>query len=308
MESFEPIEEEVTRSNFALLENHYLDVKGSMGLFGCKMPDLSAITVHETTTQPFFNSKCSSSSVFDRLAADTNRRNNASMMVQDYRLMLELEYENSFLNKDKLSCDRETKLISRLMSDSERRKRNKETAEKLKKVESQCIKGLKWPAEKTDRVVKRLFIDKRGQSTKREEIKKSIEELEIRTFEEIRNARHPRRKVDDEVIKRISTSRSPEYKCSSRNCSPDAKVGSMTRRENTERLHKVVEKSCDSMKRGIFKDNKEVGLGRGISRGNGRMRSPDNKECGKGKIANPCTGSSEFINLRKQLRNLKHYK
>lgn len=308
MESFEPIEEEVTRSNFALLENHYLDVKGSMGLFGCKMPDLSAITVHETTTQPFFNSKCSSLSVFDRLAADTNRRNNASMMVQDYRLMLELEYENSFLNKDKLSCDRETKLISRLMSDSERRKRNKETAEKLKKVETQCIKSLKWPAEKTDRVVKRLFIDKRGQSMKREEIKKSIEDLQFRTFEEIRNARHPRRKIDDERMKRITTSRSPEFKCTSRNCSPDGKVASMTSREKTERLNSEVEKSCEGFKRGIFMAGKVTGGGRGISRGNDRIKSPDGKEAGMVKVGNTGTSSCGMINLRKQLRNLKHYK
>ena len=209
MEDSEQVDEDVTRSNFALLENHNMDIKGSMGLFKERMPDLSAIEVHETMTQQFLISKSSSSSVFDRLASDTNRRANASMKVQDYRLMLELEYENSFLNPTRISLKRETSLISRLLLDSDRRKNNKEALENLKNSENSTRKFVKWPAEKTIEVVARLATDKRNQMEKREEVKNKMVEEEIRRLESIRNNRHPRRKIDKKVMERILGSISP---------------------------------------------------------------------------------------------------
>lgn len=213
MDDSDSVDEDVTRSNFMFLENHNLDIKGSMGLFKDRLPDLSAIEVHETMTQQLFISKTSSSSVFDRLVSDTNRRANASMKVQDYRLMLELEYENSFLNPVKISRKNETNLITRLLQDSERRKSNKQAVENLKKSQTQITNFIKWPAEKTAEVVSRLSTDKRSQIEKRTEIKNSIFEKELKALDSIRNKRHPRRKLDKDVVGRILGSASPECKC-----------------------------------------------------------------------------------------------
>jgi hypothetical protein len=232
------IEEEVTRSNFMLLENHNLDIKGSMGLFKDKLPDLSAITPYETTTQPFLNSKCSSLSVFDRLASDTNRRANASMRVQDYRLMLELEYENSFLKPLRLSANSESQLISRLLSDSIRRKKNQETLEKLKKSESPCKQFEKWPAFKTDEVVRRLFVDKRSEIKKRDEVKKELEEKQVEILERIRERRHPKRKIDQKVMSRVVASPSPNCKCGISPKSPSPKRKWNDVKDIVEKLHR----------------------------------------------------------------------
>lgn len=254
MEDSESIDEDVTRSNFALLENHNLDIKGSMGLFKERTPDLSAIEIHETMTQQFLISKSSSTSVFDRLASDTNRRANASMKVQDYRLMLELEYENSFLNPSKISQTTETSLISRLLLDSERRKNNKEALEKFKISENSKKKFVKWPAQKTTEVVSRLAIDKRHQIEKRAEVKNKILEEEIKRLESIRNNKHPRRKIDRDVMGRILGSISPDCKFKEKKEEIRPKKSWNEIKQVVDRLHrtsplKIVMKDFGSVRR-----------------------------------------------------------
>jgi hypothetical protein len=207
------IEEDVTRSNFAFLLNHNLDIRGSMGLFPDKaaVQDLSAIDHHDTTQQ-FLCSKSSSASVFDRLVQDTNRRSYASKKVNDYRLQLELEYENSFLSQARLSRTCESDLLTRLIQDTQRRFRNYELIENFKKEKEAVKESIKWPLNKTMQVVNRLAWDKREQASSRENLKKTIEEQEVQILQKIRDSKHPKRPINQEIMKRITASCSPTCK------------------------------------------------------------------------------------------------
>lgn len=236
------IEEDVTRSNFAFLLNHNLDIRGSMGLFPEKprTSEISAIEPHDTT-RPYLYSKSSSSSVFERLVIDSNRRSFANRKISDHRLMLELEYENSFLSQAKLTKSNEEQLISRLVCDTNRRQNNYEAIEKLKKTqELESCEKKTWPVEKTNALINRLAADCRTRQSERENVKKSIVESEIKQLQRIRQEKHPRRKLDEEVLKRVTSSVSPECKHRKKSPGKPLKVtGSPAKIEKiVERLHK----------------------------------------------------------------------
>ena len=247
MQDCDNIEEEVTRSNFAFLLNHNLDICGSMGLFPHKLSatDISAIERRDSTQQ-FLHSKSSATTVFDRLITDSNRRTYASKKVNDYRLMLELEYENSFLSQAKLSKASEEALISRLVEDTNRRSRNSETIENLKKSQEMSSEreSFRWSARETSRVVSRLSADTRDKFKERDRVKKNLLEEEIRFFESIRTAKHPKRKINKEVFERIispiSRSISPRCKRAMKEGGGPVRVcGSPVRIQGVvDRLHK----------------------------------------------------------------------
>lgn len=236
------IEEDVTRSNFAFLLNHNLDIRGSMGLFPDKaaVQDLSAIDHHDTTQQ-FLCSKSSSASVFDRLVQDTNRRSYASKKVNDYRLQLELEYENSFLSQARMSKTCESDLLTRLIQDTQRRYRNYELIENFKKEKEAVKESVKWPLNKTMQVVNRLAWDKREQASSRENLKKTIEEQEVQILQKIRDSKHPKRPINQEIMKRITASCSPTCKHveKSREKSLTSTKSSRCIKEVIDRLHKT---------------------------------------------------------------------
>ena len=199
------LEEEVTRSNFVFMVNHNLDVKGSMGLFPDKITtsDISAIERHDSTQQ-FYLSKSSTSSVFDRLVQDTNRRTMAGKKVNDYRRMLQIEYENSFLSQAKITRDKEENLLTRLIEDTKRRCRRYEALKELKQQTESPPRSVKWPINKTQQVVSRLSVDSRQRFLHRESLLKNIEDEEAKIFQKIRDQRHPKRGLDFDVFHRIT--------------------------------------------------------------------------------------------------------
>lgn len=239
MDDSKYLEEEVTRSNFAFLSNHYLDVKGSMGLFRDKstVQDLSAID-HKESTQQFYHSKTSSKLVFDRLIQDSNRRSYATKKIEDYRLMLELEYENSLLSQPRFNKSAQEELVSRLMLDSQRRQRNKEVIQKFKSEQESLVESFKIPLEQTTKIVARLAVDSRSKYLQRESLYQKIKDKAIMILDKIRTQKHPKRKLDPDVIQRI-TSTSPNCKHTHADPRPSSK--SLTKsslKEVLDRLHK----------------------------------------------------------------------
>lgn len=197
-------EEELTQSYFNVLLQHSLDVNVSKNLFKAKSSKLTSINLPETTTSPLFSPKNSPSSVFDRLITDSNRRASTALKLQDYRVMLEQEYENSLLSPVRISKESESNLVLRLITDSERRKNDKIAKEKLKTEENSTKCSVKHSAGKVKEVVNRLFVDKRKKIEKRNELKESKEEKEIAKLKEIREKIHPCRKVNQEAVLKIA--------------------------------------------------------------------------------------------------------
>ena len=242
MDDTENIEEEITRTNFTYFLDHCLTIKGSMGLFPEKVqgPDISAIEHHDTSQQ-FLHSKSSSTSVFDRLVSDTNRRTGASKKVNDYRIMLGLEYENSFLSQAKLSRANEDNLLTRLVLDTQRRYQNYEILDNYKKAKEKPKEFPKFPQEKTNEIVSRLFVDSRQKIEERQNVKKQILEEEIKLLKNIRNQRHPRRELNKDIIDRITTSSSPS-RCKHLQNSNEVTIRSSKSvkkiRDVVDRLHK----------------------------------------------------------------------
>ena len=195
------VEEEITRTKFDNLPNYFLDFTPSRNKFerlAISLPQSPDKTLALTLPSP-------KRSVFDRLVHDTNRRTETQVKVKDYRLMLEQEYENSFLSPVRLSKEAENKLMDRLLGDSERRKQNLIELEKRKQSLSPVsVSHAKWPAEKTEVVVNRLHCDRRDEYKRREQAQSSKIKSEVGKLETIREQKHPKRKVDEERIKKIS--------------------------------------------------------------------------------------------------------
>ena len=180
MEESDPIEEEITSSNLLCLQNHNLDIRGSMGMFPEKnqMQEISAIYNNEKTQQSLY-SKSSLNSVFDRLVNDTNRRINASRKIGEFKQKLETERDNSFLSQKRISKTTEYDLLNRLILDTQRRSRKYEAIENYKKSYETCSSPSRISPEKTREIVSRLSRDTRRRDVAREEVKKNIKELEI---------------------------------------------------------------------------------------------------------------------------------
>ena len=244
MEDTENIEEEVTRSNFAFFLNNNLNIKGSMGLFPdrIQVSDISAIERQDSSSQQFLHSKSSSASVFDRLIQDTNKRLYASKKVSDYRIMLELEYENSFLTQAKLSRESEDELLNRLMLDAQRRYKNYEVLENFKKNKEKNKEFIKLPAEKINELTTRLSANTKNKIQERENINKIRHEEEIKSLQIIRNQKHPKRELNKDIFYRITAPKSPP-KCTN-NVNGKEKIlmssaSAKTIQEVVDRLHKT---------------------------------------------------------------------
>lgn len=245
------VEEEITRTKFDNLPNYFLDLTPSRNKFErllISLPESPDKTLALTLPSP-------KKSVFDRLIQDTNRRTETQVKVKDYRLMLEQEYENSFLSPVRLSKEAENKLLDRLISDTERRKQNFIELEKRKQSLSPVsVSHVKWPAEKTEVIVNRLHSDRRDEYRRREQAQVSKIKSEIGKLEIIREKNHPKRKLDEERIKKISV-KSPKCRHSEEKSEDKRKRTWKETLTTVNRLHKSSSFKFDQLTT-VFKSSK----------------------------------------------------
>jgi hypothetical protein len=148
--------------------------------------------------------------VFNRLIEDINRRNVVKDKLEELGKIEKYEKETQYLTPNRsISRERTEAVINRLTSDALRRKETQGIREKFKELkEVEAVKSaqpsFRHTPQSESKLVTRLLDDAGKRNAQREYFSREKEILTQKLAKAMANARHPRRQLDDSVMRRLT--------------------------------------------------------------------------------------------------------